>query len=431
MATGLSASGLLGEMFEKVDPVLHKMFENDNGTFYGTIEKKGRTQEVSSRPFRIPIQFTPTGIVGGYDPDGGDLGVGNGPVIDHAELTPIYTRIAVRYTQKAQYTTDTSQKAVMSANAIVVADALETMKMVLDQYAQGPGNNQLGIISSVATTVATMAVPNGANGVYDGEQVNVISADLTTLRNPAGPLTVQVHDEVESNTVTFTTDISGLGIVQGDLIVDPFITPANPFGLFGIQYHQNNATTGTWQNLDRAAYPYNLRTSRVNGGGASLQHLHVMQAVAKAKKSIGIKMFKKGKYQAYTNTDQEIAYKQLGINVQQINKQTPQGKVTEPLDVLYSGGIEFEGIPLLSGDVSIRASQARIDFLDISRWGRIVTKELSFYKNPDGQMLFQQYGDSGGIAAAWLFYYDIGHQIYNTCPLAGSFIDNLAVPNLY
>ncbi len=430
MATGLTGAGLLGEMYEKVDPNLYLLFENDK-SFYFQLQKVSRTEEVSMRPYRIPMQFTPTGVTSGYDPDGGDMGVGNGPVIDHAELTPIYHLIRAKMTMKAQYTTDTSAKAVMKANTIILNDMVKTLQMAIDQRAQGPGNDQLGIIASVAGSTATMQVPNGANGVYDGASINIISADMTTLRNPAGPLTVQVHDEVESNVITFTTDISALGIVNGDLIVDPFITPANPFGLFGIKYHQNNATTGTWQNLDRAAYPYNLRTTRVNAGGAALQHLYVMQVIAKMKKSIGIDKFQKGKYKAYTNTDQEIAYKQLGINVQVINKMTPEGRASGPLDVLYSDGIELEGIPLLGGQPSIRADQGRIDFLDMSRWLRVVTKEMSFYKNFDGQMWFQQYGDSGGIAASWLIYYDIGHQIGNTCPLAGGFIDNLSIPNLY
>jgi hypothetical protein len=431
MASGLTGAGLLGAMLEKVDPNLYRLFENSK-MFYFQLQKKSRTEEVSMRPYRIPIQFTPTGLFSGYDPDGGDMGVGNGPVIDHAELTPIYHRQAARFTQKALYTTDTSQKAVVKANTLVIDDALKTMQMAIDQTAQGPGNGQLGIISSVSTSTATMQVPNGANGVYDGEQVNVISADLTTLRNPAGPLTVAVHDEVQANTVTFTTDISGLGIVSGDLIVDPFITPQNPFGLFGVKYHQNNAVTGTWQNLDRSAYPFNLRTSRVNAGGGALQHLYVMQVIAKMKKSIGIEQFQKGKYKAYCNTDQEIAYKQLGINVQIINKIGPGGQnASGPLDVLYSNSIQFEGIGLLGDDVSIRADQTRIDFFDMSRWLRVVSKEISFYKNLDGQMVFQQYGDSGGVAAAWLFYYDVGHQIGNTCPLAGGFIDSLAAPNLY
>lgn len=429
MSQGLTGVGLLGEMYETVDPILHKMFENDK-SFYFQLTKQ-RTQEVSMRPHRIPIQFTPTGVTSGYDPDGGDMGVGNGAVIDHAELTPIYHLIRAKLTQKAIYTTDSSKKAVMKANTLIIADMVKTLQMAIDQRAQSNGNDQLGIVSSVAATVATMQVPNGANGVYDGAQVNIISADMTTLRNPAGPLTVQVHDEVESNTITFTTDISTLGIVNGDLVVDPFITPSNPFGLFGIQYQQSNATTGTWQNLDRSAYPFNLRTSRVNAGGAALQHLHIMQIIAKMKKSIGIDEFQKGKYKAYTNTDQEVSYKQLGIAVQVMNFQTPQGKVGEPLDVIPSHGVEFEGIPLLGGQPSIRANQGRIDFLDMSRWGRIVSKEMSFYKDFDGKIAFQQYGNSGGVAASWLLYYDIGHQIFNTCPLAGGYIDGLAILNLY
>ena len=430
MSAGLFASGLLGEMYEKVDPNLYKLFENDK-SFYASLQKVSRTEETSSRPFRIPLQFTPTGVTSGYDSDGGDMGVGNGPVIDHAELTPIYHLIRAKMTMKAQYTTDTSQKAVMKANTIILSDMVKTLQMAIDQRAQGPGNDQIGIVSSVAANVITMQVPNGANGVYDGAQFNIVDPTLTFLRNPAGPLTVQVHDEVESNTITTTTSLSALTINSGDLLVDPFITPSNPTGLFGIQYHQSNATTGTWQNLDRSAYPYNLRTARVNGGGAGLQHLHCMQIIAKIKKSIGMEQFQKGKYKTYTNTDQEIAYKQLAINVQQINKMTPQGNASGNVDVLYSGSIEIEGIPMLNGQPSIRANQARIDFLDMSRFLRVVTKEMSFYKNFDGQMWFQQYGDSGGIASSWLIYYDIGHQIGNTCPLAGGFIDNLAVPNLY
>ena len=79
----------------------------------------------------------------------------------------------------------------------------------------------------------------------------------------------------------------------------------------------------------------------------------------------------------------------------------------------------------------VKFDQSRIDFLDMSRWLRVVSKEMSFYKDFDGRIAFNQYGDSGGVAAAWLLYYDIGHQIGNTCPLAGGFIDALAIPNLY
>lgn len=424
MSTGLTGAGLLGAQLEKVDKELHKLLERSH-MFYTAIEKKGRTEEVSMRPFRIPVQMTPSGLFSGYDPDGGDLGLGNGPVIDHAEVTPIYHKIAAQFTQKAQYATDTSEKAIVKANNLIIADTLETMKMALDQTAQGPGNGQLGVIQSVASAVATMAIPNGAVGVYDGEQVNIISADMTTLRNVGGPLTITNHDIVESSTITFSAPLPGT-VVSGDLIVDPFITPQNPFGLFGIKYHQNNATTGSWQNLDRSAYPYQLRTSRVNAGGSPLLHVHCMQVVAKIKKSIGPEKFKKGKYRVYCNTEQEIQYKQLGINVQAFVKGSPQGNTTS-LDVLYSDWT-IDGVEPM---VSTRADQTRMDWLDLNMWGRVVSKELSFYKDMYGTMLWPGYGSSGGIKASWLFYYDIGHQIYNVNPLHGGFIDVLAVPNVY
>ena len=69
--------------------------------------------------------------------------------------------------------------------------------------------------------------------------------------------------------------------------------------------------------------------------------------------------------------------------------------------------------------------------MDMRHFFRVVAKDLSFFKSPEGQMLFPTYGDSGGPNAQWLFYYDIYHQIGNTNPLAGAYIDQLAVPNVY
>jgi hypothetical protein len=424
MSSPLTGAGLLGAQLEKVDKNLWKLLERSH-MLYTTIKKQGRTEEVSMRPFRIPLMLTPTGLFSGYEPDGGDLGVGNGPVIDHAEVTPIYHKIAAAFTQKSLYATNSSAKAIVEANTLVIADALETLKLALDQTAQGPGNGQLGVVQSVSGSVITMAIPNGATGVYDGEQVNILNSTETVQRNVGGPLTITNHDMVESNTITFSGALPG-SVVAGDIIVDPFITPTNPFGLFGIKYHQNNATTGTWLNLDRSAYPYQLRTSRVNAGGSPLLHVHLMQVMAKIKKSIGPEKFEKGNYRAYMNTEQEIQYKQLGINVQTFMKGSPQGN-TDKMDVLYSN-FTIEGIKPM---ISTRADQTRIDFLDLDVWGRVVSKEISFYKDIEGRMIFPQYGNSGGIAATWLFYYDIGHQIFVTDPLRGGFVDTLAVPNVY
>ena len=425
MGLPLTGAGALGLMREKVDPVLYKLFENEI-LWYTQVEKQ-RAEATSLRPYRIALMLTMPGQFSGYSPDGGGLGPGSGMTIDHAELVPIYHKLAVSFTQLLKYATDSGAKTIQDGVKLIVAESLKTIKFAIDATAQGPGNGQLGVIQSVAGAVATMAIPNGAAGVYEGMNVNIISADLTTLRNPGGPLTITSIDTVESNTITFSAALPGT-VVQGDLIVDTFITPGNTIGLFGIKYHQNNAQTGFWQNLDRSAYPTRFRTSRVNAGGSNLLLIHVLQCLAKIRKSVGADMFKKAKYMAYMNTEQEMNYKLLGIQVQSVIKMGPGDKQTDDLDLLYGGEITMQGIPV---ETSVRADQTRIDFMEMSSFLRVVTKDLGFFKDPEGKIYWSKYGPDGTPTSEFLFYYDIGHQIGNTNPLRGGFIDQLATPNIY
>ena len=227
------------------------------------------------------------------------------------------------------------------------------MKFAVNATAQGPGNGQLGIIQSVAGAVATMAVPMGAAGVYEGMQVNLVDSLSQNLRNQTGPLTIVAIDTVESNTITFSAPLPGT-VVAGDLIVDTFIVPGNTLGLYGIKYHQNNNTTGYWQNLDRSAFPYRLRTSRVNAGGSALLLIHILLALAKIRLSLGADVFKKGKYLAYMNVQQEMNYKLLGMQVQSIIKVGPGEKVANNMDLLFEGDITMQGIQV---ETSARADQ--------------------------------------------------------------------------
>jgi hypothetical protein len=425
MGLPLTGAGALGIMREKVDPVLYSLFEHER--MWYTLLEKQKHEDISLRPYRVPLQMTMPGQFSGYTADGGDMGLGSGMDIEHAEVYTIGHKLAVSYTQLLKYATDSGAKSVIDGAKLITEKSLETIKFAIDATAQGPGNGQLGVIQSVAGAVATMAIPNGAAGVYEGMQVNIVDSLIANLRNPGGPLTIIAIDTVESNTITFSANLPGT-VVAGDLIVDTFIVPGNTIGLYGIKYHQNNNTTGFWQNLDRSAFPYRLRTSRVNGGGSALLLIHVLQILAKIRKSIGADAFKKGKYMAYCNTEQEEQYKLLGIQVQSVIKQGPGKQQAEDLDLLYEGDITMQGIPV---ETSIRADQTRIDFMDMRHFFRVITKDLSFLKDPEGRMIWPKYGASGGITTEWLFYYDVYHQVGNTNPLAGGYIDALATPQIY
>jgi hypothetical protein len=87
----------------------------------------------------------------------------------------------------------------------------------------------------------------------------------------------------------------------------------------------------------------------------------------------------------------------------------------------------MSGIPIKS---SVNADQTRVDFLDLSHWGRAVMKDIDFFEI-GGTTVFPIYGASGGISASFIFYFDTGFQVWNDSPRSGSYIDTLARPSGY
>jgi hypothetical protein len=88
-----------------------------------------------------------------------------------------------------------------------------------------------------------------------------------------------------------------------DLIVHHGSTGAQPISLFGILYHQTNATTGTWLNLNRNTYPIELATPTVNGNKSAITPGAVRLAINKVRKSLGSNQV--SKLIAYTALEQE------------------------------------------------------------------------------------------------------------------------------
>jgi len=147
-----------------------------------------------------------------------------------------------------------------------VANGMKQFRAFLDKLMQTGGNGVLGSVSSFASTTWTMATPPGAALVYVGQTIQVYDSTLTTNRGTAN---VVAADPI-SATQTITVDVNPAGLTNGDVIVHDGLSGAQPVSLFGIKYHQNNATTGTWLNLNRATYPVQLATPRVNAGNAAL-----------------------------------------------------------------------------------------------------------------------------------------------------------------
>jgi len=353
---------------EKVRVKVPLLYERDD-VLLTMIQQRGDVEKVSSRSMRLPLQLVPGGKAGSYNADGGDLGRGSGTTYDVAQVSPIFFRFAVEISKLVEYASNAREKAIENAVKREVANGMKQFRAFLDKLIQTAGNGVLGTISSVASTTLTMAIPSGAALVYPGQTIQVYDSTLTTNRGSANVVSA---DPINAQTIV--VDVLPGGTVANDVIVHDGLSGAQPTSLYGLKYHQNNATTGTWLNLNRATYPVQLATPRVNAGNAALTPSNVRLAINKVRKSLGINHV--SKLIAYMAVEQEHAWENLGITVSQIIKEGGGGDGND-LDLLFSGRKTMSGIPIKS---SVNADQTRVDFLDLSHWGRAVLKDIDFYE---------------------------------------------------
>jgi len=421
--TAQANANVVALQLEKVRDKVPLLYERDD-ILLTMIQQRGDVEKVSSRNLRLPLQVNPGGKAGSYNADGGDLGRGSGTQYDVAQVSPIFFRFAIEITKLVEYATTGRERAIENATKREVANGMKQFRAFLDKLMQTAGNGVLGTISTVAGSTFTMSVPSGAALVYPGQTIQIYDTTLTTNRNVAASVTTTVLSADPVTTQTITVDNVPTGTVATDVIVHDGLTGAQPVSLFGIKYHQNNSTTGTWLNLNRATYPIQLQTPRVNAGNAALTPSNVRLAINKVRKSLGINHV--AKLIAYMAVEQEHAWENLGITVSQIIKEGGEGNGND-LDLLFSGRKTMSGVPIKS---SVNADQTRVDFLDLSHWGRAVLKDIDFYE-VNGNTVFPVYGASGGIAASYIFYFDTAFQVWDDSPRTGAFIDTLARPSGY
>lgn len=409
---------------EKVVDKIEVLYERGDDTLQ-MIQKANDVKTVSTRAMRIVLQVTAGGTGGYYNADGGDFGVGSGESYDVATLTPVYTKMSFQMTSLAQWATDSDEKAIIDETNRIVSEGMLQYRSYLDKQVNATASFSLGTIGTVSGSTLTINVPTGAQLFYEGQQIQFYDTTLTTNKSAnAGMVsTVLIVDPITAQTVVFD-QIPGT-VIATDVCVSSGLAGANPTGIFPIKYHQNNATTGVWQNLNRATYPVKLATPRVNGNSGALVPMQPWLAVNKIKKSLGLN--KVGKLVAHMAVEQSQAWNQLATTVQIIDRSKRETGEGQDMGIrgYESGAGNMCGIPIKEAQ---NADQTRIDFLDLSVWGRAVMNNLGFYKGANGKVWFQMYGGSGNIAAAMSFQYIYNFQVFNRNPRRGAYIDSLARP---
>lgn len=404
---------------ERTVPKVPVLFDWDD-VFYSTIEKGTGVEVVSNRDMRIPLELKPGGKFGYYNPDGGDLGRGGGPVLDKAVISTVHFKMGVEWTKLSDMATDSPRKAVLNYFRHLLAKSMAEFRRNVDSACMTAGNGVLANPNGVTIGGGTGGGDRWTVAATDGFGVRLLRYGLdvgvysSTLAVKRGEVEINYYDLANK---TFDTTPSLAGALATDKIVTSGLS-VSPVGLLGVPYHHSDASTGTWLGMSRVTNP-EIRANRVAAGGAFALPFARL-AVNKIGDRVGIKEMTG--LTAWTHPCQKDAYEQTGQLVSIIQKQPIDQKLN-----MYFNDFQLAGAPL---EVSFSWDKTRIDFVNSSLWGRAEMFPAGYY-TVDGQRIFPIRGASGGLAAAMIFYLIASFNLYLGNPAMGSYVDGLTIPAGY
>ena len=416
-------AAVLGLEIERVRSKVPVAFEVDD-TWYSMLDTNKNVEVISGRDMRVPIKLRPGGKFGHYDPNGGDLGRGSGPFFDKAVIGAVHFKHAFEWTKKSDMVTEESRKAVLSSFRDLMATSMDEFRRQVDSACLTAGN---GVV--VANT--TLSAGGGTGGAdrwtianTDGfgvrlvrfdQDVSIYNTGLTTKR---GEATINFIDL--ENRIVDTLPATA-GTVTGDKLVFSGLSGSTPVGIFGLPYHHSNASSGFWLGFDRSLVP-EIRANAVNANNAALSLQFARLALNKAGNRVG--RDKVGKVVAMMHPAQKAAYEEMGQLATIIQKQPK----AEALNMYFNDDMQMAGAPVKE---HFSWDKTRIDFVNISAWGRAQLQKAGFYTDPASRKFFEVRGQSGGVAASFLFYLTVSMNVFIDNPACATYIYGLPIPAGY
>jgi hypothetical protein len=386
--------------------------------------KSTQTKSVSSRLARIPTMPTRGGKPRVGNLDGGDLGLGSGPITIPGQVTTTTLVMAWSYTREAEYATDSDEKAIEDFATLTKSIAPKAFADFMDTVIQGNGSNTLDTIVGTVTQGANIVgfLVNNANFFLDDQDLDVWSA-LGVAGGPTASVTVESSD-ILNNTIWLSNPIpTSSGIGAGYLLLVSGSPGAANTGVFGLRYYQVGTNTGNWLGIQRSAYPgkYLVPTIPVNGALTPqiVRAIFSLIELSKGEEAVdGEGMF------GHCNVDVRDAWEQNALLVQRIDYTNLKGDTSEDM-LKRKAATTIAGREML---VNPRALPGYLDILVQKNMFRIETVPTDFY-DVAGQTLFPLYGQSGGIAASLVFYMIWQGQLAIVQGREGAYLSGVTSPN--
>lgn len=390
-----------------------------SSTLWSRIQARTDIKPVSSRPSRIPFTPIPTAAFRQFNPNGGPLGVGDGPQEVYGQLSCVYFSQGGAYTAQSEYATDGDERSIKNYVAYTEETVTRTFAGMMDAVLQGDGSNTLDTVVSVG---ANSIVVNNANFFSSGQPIDIYSA----LTGPAGFVaTVQIQTVDTTNTTIWLTGPVPAGVAAGFFLVVAGSAGLPNSGLLGIRNYQVAGNVGNFMNILRSSYPDQFSARNIPANGA-LVPATVRAMLAQIILAKGVDAADENDLIVHCNVDMAAAWEDNALLVQRVD--LPSGKRKNSEDMLASKTPSaMAGYEMV---VNPRAAPGIIDFLALKEWGRLEAKALDMYE-VDGQTTFPQYGADGSVATTNMFWMILGVQIGSWMPRINAFINNVTVPKGY
>lgn len=387
---------------EKVRSKLPEMFETNN-FLMSEIEKNAEVEKVSTRDYRIPILVSNGGDYRTFSPDGGDMGLGSGPLTKHYVTTYFSTALAVQLSNLQMYATASSEQAVKKAFSLALANAMKEFQANEDASLHVSG----GVIGQATAHAHTGSVTNYTLDTVMGTQFlrrqapvklydTTLGTDLTAAVAVADRRIATVNHV--SNTITLTSDVSGTA--NTDKILFDGVTGATPTWKKGIPDFLSTAVTGNLMSLSRSDNP-EIIANFISVGGplAALHGMRLLDAIDMRRDEVPDLM-------VVMHPKQRTNWYNEGIAISEWQR----GKSDSMLDIAPKRTREFQYCGLRAV-VDKHQQRDRIEFLAKKKWGRAVLKDVDWYTVGD-KKIFEMRGASTGVAAGILMYMECHSDWY-------------------
>ncbi len=416
MAAGNNAAAIAAQV-EAIRPNLEPLMLLAS-VFWGRIEARTDMTPVGSRPTRVPTQPITGGQFSVGNFDGADMGLGSGPQEVPGYISCASYLQASQYTAQAEWSTDSSAKAIQDYVSLTHEQAAQTFGGYMDVLMQQDGSNTIDTIVSV---IAGGLVVNNANFFQSNQLV-----DIWTAVGGAFVTTLQIQiEDVAQNTIWMTTAIPG-GVLAGYVIMVHGASGAANTGMFGLKYYNVGSNVGNFMGIPRASYPGRYIAANVNLGGQSLTPAVVRAVQAQVVLNLGTKIASATEPVAHCNVDMQSAWENNALPVQSIILNEQKGDQSQDM-LKKTAPTMMAGREIL---LNPRATPGRIDFIDLKDWWRVETKPTDYY-DVGGQTIFPVIGASGGLQSQNLFYLVLMAQAGISNARRSSYLSNVAVPKLY